>query len=123
MIPPISTFAEHVLDLTAKRQQALSANIANADTPNYHATDFSFQEELSALELEGTNESHIKLADDSGVRQYEVHSKVKQNGNDVDLERELTELSKNGMKYITLVQFLNQKIRTLRASINEGGRG
>jgi flagellar basal-body rod protein FlgB len=122
MIRPISQFAEHMLDLTAKRQQALSANVANADTPGYRATDFSFQEELSAVQLEATHESHIKLADDSGVRHYEVHSKVKENGNDVDLERELTELSKNAMKYMTLIQFLNQKIRTLRSSINEGGR-
>ena len=122
MMRPISPFAEHMLDLTAKRQQALSANVANADTPGYRATDYSFQEELSAVQLEATDESHIKLADDSGVRSYEVNSKMKENGNDVDMERELTELSKNGMKYITLIQFLNQKIRTLRSSINEGGR-
>jgi flagellar basal-body rod protein FlgB len=122
MMGPISRFAEHMLDLTAKRQQALSANIANADTPGYTATDFNFQEQLSALELETTSKSHIKLGDDAGVRQYNVNSKVKQNGNDVDMERELTEISKNGMKYIAMIQFLNQKIRTLRSSINEGGR-
>jgi flagellar basal body rod protein FlgB len=42
----------------SEEQQALSANVANADTPGYHATDFSFQEELSAVQLEATHESH-----------------------------------------------------------------
>ncbi len=34
----------------------------------------------------------------------------------------MTEITKNGLQYITLVQYLNQKIRTLRAAINEGGK-
>jgi flagellar basal body rod protein FlgB len=41
---------------------------------------------------------------------------------DYSLEREMTEITKNGLQYITLVQYLNQKIRTLRAAINEGGK-
>jgi flagellar basal body rod protein FlgB len=40
----------------------------------------------------------------------------------VDLDREMTELSKNGLQYIALVQYLNQKLRTLRSAITDGGR-
>ena len=54
---------------------------------------------------------------------YEVGTKEKPNGNNVDLEREMTEITKNGLQYITLVQYLNQKIRTLRAAITDGGKG
>jgi flagellar basal-body rod protein FlgB len=54
---------------------------------------------------------------------FEAGTPEKQNGNSVDLDREMTELTKNGLQYIALVQFLNQKIRTLRSAINDGGRG
>jgi len=40
----------------------------------------------------------------------------------VDLERELTEMNKNGIQYLTVVQFLNQKLRMLRSSIVDGGK-
>lgn len=121
-ITPTSPFMEQMLNLTAKRQQALSANIANVDTPGYHATDFGAEEEIVSIPLATTDKSHLVPESDPNIRKYEVHTTVKPNGNDVDLERELTELTKNALQYVTLVQFVNQKIRTLRASINEGSR-
>jgi flagellar basal-body rod protein FlgB len=57
------------------------------------------------------------------MRVYEVGAKDRGNGNTVDLDQEMTELSKNGLQYIALIQFLNQKIRTLRSAINDGGKG
>lgn len=114
---------ENLLSWTSKRQQALSANVANLDTPGYRAKDFSFEEALQTLNVASTAGQHIvPPTDDSNVRMYEVASKVKPNGNNVDLERELTEITKNGLQYITLVQYLNHKLKTLRASITEGGR-
>ena len=56
------------------------------------------------------------------ARMVDVNTKVKPNGNNVDLEREMTEITKNGLQYITLVQYLNQKIRTLRTAITDGGK-
>ena len=100
---------ENLLSLTSKRQQVLAANVANIDTPGYRAKDVSFAQEL------GNNL-------DFNARIVEVETKEKPNGNNVDLDRELTEITKNGLQYITLVQYLNQRIKTLRASIMEGGR-
>jgi flagellar basal-body rod protein FlgB len=97
---------EKMLDWTAQRQQALSANIANIDTPGYRAKDVAFSEQLGEAQL----------------TTYEVPAKAKDNGNTVDLDREMTELSKNGLQYVALVQYLNQKLRTLRTSLTEGGR-
>lgn len=95
---------EGLLTWTAKRQQAMAANVANLDTPNYRAKDYSFDKELNE------------------VRMYEVNTTVKPDGNSVDLEREMTEITKNGLQYLTLVQFINQKLRMLRSSIVEGGK-
>jgi flagellar basal-body rod protein FlgB len=120
MMQPTAPIVEQLLDLMARRQEALSANVANMDTPGYRAADYRFEQELASMTLKTTHPAHLKPADDSGTRRFEVQSTVKPNGNDVNLERELTEITKNGMQYVTLVQFLSQKIRTLRSSIKEG---
>jgi len=100
---------ENLLTLTSKRQQILAGNVANIDTPGYRAKDISF-----AAELDGSLDLSAKVID--------VETKDKPNGNNVDLDRELTEITKNGLQYVTLVQYLNQRIKTLRAAISEGGK-
>src|SRR5689334_12980738 len=100
---------DNLLTQTSKRQQVLAANVANLDTPGYRTKDVTF-----AAELDGSL--------DMSSRVIEVESKEKGNGNNVDLDRELTEITKNGLQYVTLVQYLNQKIKTLRSAITEGGK-
>jgi len=100
---------DNLLTQTSKRQQVLAANVANLDTPGYRTKDVSF-----AAQLDGSL--------DTSSRVVEVESKEKGNGNNVDLDRELTEITKNGLQYVTLVQYLNQKIKTLRSAITEGGK-
>ena len=114
---------EDLLSWTSKRQQALAANIANMDTPGYRAKDYSFDEQLATIDLASTSSKHIAPLEETNRAQlYEVGTKVKQNGNNVDLEREMKEITKNALQYITLVQYLNQKIKTLRTAISEGGK-
>ena len=113
---------ENILSLTAKRQQALSSNIANMDTPGYKAKDFTFQEQLAGLAMQATSGAHIAQTSASTMKMVELNSEVKDNGNSVNLEQNVTELTKNALQYITLVQYLNQRMKTLRTSIIEGGR-
>ncbi len=103
----IFPYLESMLDLTARRQQALASNIANMDTPGYKAQDVTFQQELNGA---------------TTTKVIELGGTMKENGNNVELEKNMTELTKNGLQYLTLVQYMNQKIKTLRSSINEGGR-
>lgn len=112
---------ENLLDWTAKRQQAISANLANIDTPGYKAKDVSFSAQMKALSLDVNSPAHLEPTNTSGMSVFEVGTKEKQNGNTVDLDREMTELTKNGLQYVALVQFLNQKLRTLRSAIRDGG--
>src|SRR5581483_7998550 len=120
---PLFPGVEDLLSWTSKRQQALAANIANLDTPGYRAKDFSFEEQLATIDMASTSSMHIAPLQDSNHAQvYEVDTKVKLNGNSVDLEREMKEITKTALQYITLVQYLNQKIKTLRTAISEGGK-
>ena len=115
-------YIEDQLTVTSRRQQALSANIANVDTPGYRAQDVRFEEHLQLLQVAGTSGRHITPLDGEGkYRMFEVGTDEKPNGNTVDLDRELTEVTKNGLEFITLMQFLQNKLRTIRSSIADGG--
>src|SRR5947209_7202999 len=114
---------DDLLSYTSRRQQALAANVANQDTPGYRAKDYSFQEQLASITMASTSEKHMRpLEDTSKTRLYEVGTEEKPNGNTVDLEREMSELTKNGLQYLTLIEYLNQKVKTLRYAISEGGK-
>ena len=39
---------EHYMDLLSARQKLVASNIANADTPGYHAQDIDFQAEFES---------------------------------------------------------------------------
>jgi flagellar basal body rod protein FlgB len=35
----------------------------------------------------------------------------------------MSELTKNGLQYVAMIQFVSQKLKTLRSAISEGGKG
>ncbi len=114
-------FIEDQLTIASKRQQVLSANIANVDTPGYRAQDVRFSEQMQSLALSGTSGSHITpFGEDRRFQIFEVGTEMKPNGNTVDLDRELTEVTKNGLQFITLMQFLQNKLQTIRSSVTGG---
>jgi len=121
------------LDLRADKHRISSSNIANMDTPGYKAFDFVVNEEMKKLEQSPNNikpvtthPEHISLYD-SGFNQYSCklressgHS-LRNDGNTVDLDREMAEMSKNNLMYNISTQLLSKKIQKLM-SVIQGGR-
>jgi flagellar basal-body rod protein FlgB len=115
---------EDRMDWTARRQQVLSNNIANIDTPGFHSKDVSFSDQLQMLQVSTPNPKHIApIGMDSRMQQYEVTGNTDLKDNSVDLDHEMSELTKNGLQYVAMIQFVSQKLKTLRSAINEGGKG
>jgi flagellar basal-body rod protein FlgB len=110
---------DQALDYRAARQDMISSNIANADTPFYRPRDISFQETLMAKKAEIFNESKDKLAlaqtDKSHIPMQQERSSTKattffrdghmarNDGNSVDLDVETTEMSKNSVMFNALI--------------------
>jgi len=110
---------DKALDYRAIRQDMISSNIANADTPFYRPRDISFQETLMAkkaeifndakdkLELAQTNGAHIpphQERDTSRATTFFRDGHMARNdGNSVDLDVETTEMSKNSVMFNALV--------------------
>ena len=117
------------LNLRAQRQQLLSANIANANTPGYKAVDLDFSAAYKAA-LSGQGGAGLALKTDH-PRQlagnaapagadfigYQAGNSVRLDGNSVDMNREQAAFQKNGIQYEADLTFLTGKIKTLTSAI------
>jgi len=54
---PLVSMLESYLKLTTTREQAISANMANADTPGYHTRDIDFESEFKKAMYESPGQS------------------------------------------------------------------
>ena len=105
----INPLVEKMLDFTARRQQTISSNLANLDTPGYQAKDIQFHDALSTA--------------NSSIDEVEVDdANVKANGNNVDLEKQMTQMTQNGLQYVLLVEYLRSNIQSIKTAITEGGK-
>ncbi|MDN5346741.1 MAG: flagellar basal-body rod protein FlgB [Clostridia bacterium] len=124
---------EKALQTASLRQRTLAHNIANANTPGFKRSYVSFEEELRAalnldpgLPLARTHPRHLpyprSLADVRPEVRQDLYTAMRQDGNNVDIDREMVELAMNSINYSAAVQQLNQRLAMLRYVINEGRR-
>ena len=100
----------------AQRQQALSANIANASTPGYQRVDVDFHDALAAAL--GAADPDTALAS-TGFRTVADSSvgPVAADGSGIDIDAESAKLAQNTLDQETSVQVLHTRLAILRAAI------
>lgn len=96
------------LDLLADRQKLVTANIANADTPGYHTKDIDFSFEFQSLMAGGKP----NVIEPEGL-------KTKNDGNNVDVDREMRLLSENAMRFNFVSQLIRGDARDIRLAIKD----
>jgi len=105
---------EQYLDLVAFRQELISSNLANIDTPGYRTQDVDFASEMrrAELDLEGSPVP---------PRVIEVKGLIERpDGNNVSLDRETLALARVQLQYRAGVELLRNEFHTLQSAINEG---
>lgn len=122
---------EQSLKLRAMRNRVLSANIANADTPNFKARDFDFSDALQhaqgkGLRLYGTNARHLGTATGDVTAttidslKYRVPMQPTLDGNTVETDVEQAAFAENALQYRASLAFLDGSIRTIRYALKGG---
>ena len=120
------------LDGAMKRQEAISNNIANANTPDYKRQDVNFQATLeqeikskqSTSKLSTTHRNHSPGVNSrQGKFPTERLSgfRYKNDGGSVDIDTEMAEMAKNNIYFNTLTRQLNTKFNKLNTVIERGG--
>jgi len=134
------------LDGAKKRQEAISNNIANVDTPDYKRKDVDF---LSVLkkekaandnnqnsfsvsqptrpnrpEMTMTNNKHLnslRTKQSEFSFNTEKNTKYRNDKNNVDIDTEMAEMAKTNLYYRTLAQRISSKFSSLNDVISKGG--
>ncbi|QDF29862.1 flagellar basal body rod protein FlgB [Halarcobacter anaerophilus] len=117
------------LSFRGERQKVISSNIANINTPNYKTKDLVFDEELKKVDesknlaLKTTNPMHIKTApinseNMDNARVVKLKGLEEQNdGNNVNIDREMSEMSKNKVIFDALQSSIKKDSALFRSVI------
>ena len=125
-------FHHQALSLRAARQELLSGNVANADTPNFKAKDIDFASvlheklslttNLNKVSLNTTSLAHINSAAQGVFGDnilYRVPLQPSADGNTVDMDMERTRFADNAIKYDASITFMNNEFRNLTMAMQE----
>jgi flagellar basal-body rod protein FlgB len=113
---PIMSVLEKFLDVTSQRQQLVTANIANVDTPGYQTKDLDFRGELQRAAAGGPANFVPVVRSVGGLLQ-------RPDGNNVSMDREGLLLAETQMQFGLGVQLLHHEFQNLLMAINEGSKG
>ncbi len=108
-------------DASWQRNEIISNNIANVDTPRYKRQDINFEAQLR----QALGNSRYETMDDkvSSLHTDELQAQVytdaanfsyRLDGNNVDIDTENVELASNQIKYNGLVNSINQEFANLK---------
>jgi len=114
MIPGISDNTTSALQAALNgldvRAQAIKHNIANVETPGYQSQVVSFEDSLrSALDDGDPDAASASLS-------YST-APTRQNGNNVSIDNEMTDLTQTELRQQLAINALNAKYRLLRTAI------
>ncbi len=109
MLEGIGNNLQRYMDLLSTRQKLVASNIANADTPGFKTKDVDFQFEYLSL----TQGAEPNIVDAQGL-------KTKNDGNNVNMDRETRLLSENAIRFNVASALLKSQIRQLRTAIQDG---
>lgn len=123
---PVLNVLQKGLEASGMRQQVLSNNVANIDTPYFKRSDVDFQAVLGAvlgknetLSMKLTSSKHLPgLANGGGSGVVTDQStSIRNDGNNVDVDREMTNVAENGLYYNSLTRTLSSQLGLLRMVI------
>lgn len=123
---------EKSLDASSLRNKVIANNIANVDVPHFKRSEVDFESELSRAieERDHANENqfpakmtdsrHIAFDEPRGVRSVQPRINLdysttfRNDGNNVDIEKEMVDASKTGMRYNVAVSSISQNFKILK---------
>lgn len=112
MFESVGIRIENYMTVLSARQRLVASNIANADTPGFRTKDLDFQSALRDAQ------------DGISPQASEVEGlKIKNDGNNVNLDREARLLSETDLRFSVASQLVRSEIKSIRSAIDEGRSG
>lgn len=115
-----------MMDLAWRRNEVLTANIANIQTPQYRAVDLNFGKEVEKAfnqnnsSLMKTNTKHLDIGESGGARIVNDFSgATRSDGNNVDLDMQMGRLMFNQGRFTQSATILRKKLGMIRSVIRD----
>ena len=121
------------LNFRSLRHKVTASNIANAETPGYHAKVVEFEDALArAIDMEGMNSTSSNDGDHFAMGTGAIsraradvfdnpEANIANDQNSVDLEKEMAALQENTILYKAALQLMNKKLGAMKYAVTEGG--
>ena len=116
----IQSLSEQALDANWYKQQVISNNIANCDTPDYKAKTVEFGiilKEKCKCRYHTPDENTYPKPVFSVSTTYETNTNQTLNGNNVDMEKEALDLADTQYQYSALIDQMNNNYSMIRSAI------
>jgi len=119
--PLISTL-ETYLRLTESREKAVSANMANIDTPGYQTRDIDFENEMTKAMNDPLRQSAdgVVSAQFNPVAREVPGLMERPDGNNVSLDREGLLMSETQLQYQIGIQLIKHQFHQIMSAISGG---
>jgi len=109
---------ERALSGAAERQQILANNLANANTPQFKRSDLDFHSTLAGALAAG--DSTTQLNSVTFAPQTDTTTSMQADGNNVDVDTEMSNLSANALDYQSLIAVASARLKMLQTAIGTG---
>ncbi|MDR0904983.1 MAG: flagellar basal body rod protein FlgB [Oscillospiraceae bacterium] len=137
LFKPVDTLQKG-LEASWMRNSVIRNNIANAETPNFKASDVQFESLIAdAMQRDETNTGFVAKTTHERHIQFDVveeidlesieplvavndKTSIRMDGNNVDIESENVKLAQNSLLYNTLLTKLNSELTRIKMAVNEG---
>jgi flagellar basal-body rod protein FlgB len=120
--PQMMSMLESYLKLNASREQTISANMANIDTPGYRTRDINVESEFNKV-LTGAlrpSEEGVDAVQLSPVFHQVQGLMERPDGNNVSLDHEGLMLAKTQLQYQLAIQLIQNHFHQTLSAINGG---
>ena len=99
------------------RQQVLANNIANANTPGFQRSDVNFESALAQAFSTGSPPTPGQIQQISFQPQTDSSGAMRVDGNSVDINTEMADLSENTLDYQALESVMGTRLSILKTAI------
>lgn len=114
------------LNFRSTKQQVISGNLANINTPNYQKRNLNFDEELikasdqNMIKMRLTQPGHMPGQQDGQGNNFPIE--VSDMPGEIDLDQEMAKMMQNSLLYEANIRLISKKFQALKSAIESGRR-
>jgi flagellar basal-body rod protein FlgB len=115
-LDPQAGLLSQLMDATALRQQVVTHNLANLNTPGYQRLEATFEDQFQKA-LSGPGD----VARAAGVKaqvKASAEGSARADGNNVDLDREVGELQRTALMFQTYTKLMEARLGMMRRAMD-----